>query len=343
MSEQKEGRAATDEMLERVRRRLKLGPTTCHSELTHDEVRQLLARIRAAEANRDGWHKQVCEDAARIAELEAENAAHDETKRVYLRKLEAAGHGLIRERAAREAAEADADFNTCELAKSCAEFVELEDERDEWKRKAEAAEERLRCERDGIEPPAFEDNSTMSRLDLMELIDQAERLRGDREGGKKTVNLEPYECVASRSEFVVYAGEIRRTWQRIAELEAEKDCWAANKLQLEAENAALWKTGHRDKLAADLAEARSAEKAARGEIKDLRERVVTLTQERMQDQLHWNQDRHSFKRAEAALDQLPDLVRYVQTMTPRDVDPKLVLKWWRDHIASGTRAWKAGR
>lgn len=78
---------------------------------------------------------------------------------------------------------------------------------------------RTRALDDGWDPEPLEDDTPMSRYDVEELIERANKLRGDREGDPIEVGqLAPYEVIASRSEFAAYASEIRRCWVELARL-----------------------------------------------------------------------------------------------------------------------------
>lgn len=109
-----------------------------------------------------------------------------------------------------------ADEADAALAAKDAEIAELRYQRDEILERARAHDE-------GYEPPALEDDTPMTRADIEELIEQADRFRGDREGEPVWAVVEVYEAVCFRSEIVAYAAEVRRCWKEIAELRAERE------------------------------------------------------------------------------------------------------------------------
>lgn len=122
-------------------------------------------------------------------------------------------------------------------------------------RRIERAEERIRAWTDGVEPPALEDDSAVGPPDIAELIEAAPRFTGEREGGPVTVELEPYEAVVSRSEFVAYGRALAWQQRRIAELEATAKglSQAAARLESDREyNAGL--VAERDERIAELEE-----------------------------------------------------------------------------------------
>lgn len=85
------------------------------------------------------------------------------------------------------------------------------------------AQERIRCWRDGVEPPALEDDDAIGPPDIRELIEAAPRFRGERADGGALCFVNDYEAIVSRSEIVAYGRAL--AWQdaRIGELEAERD------------------------------------------------------------------------------------------------------------------------
>ncbi len=69
---------------------------------------------------------------------------------------------------------------------------------------------------------AIEDETPLCRTDVEEMITMANMFRGDRSGGPaKVPPLEVHEFVGCRSEYVAFATEIRRCWERIDYLERE--------------------------------------------------------------------------------------------------------------------------
>lgn len=71
--------------------------------------------------------------------------------------------------------------------------------------------------------PPLEDTSALCRADMLELVEMADALRGDREGGIEMVELGVDHVIASRSEYVAMALEIRRLRIKVDRLETEKE------------------------------------------------------------------------------------------------------------------------
>ena len=73
-----------------------------------------------------------------------------------------------------------------------------------------------------IDLPPLDEDYPLCREDIRGMIDMASRLRGDRPGGDVVRTVEPWEVVVSRSEYVVFATEIRRLWEKVDRLEQSR-------------------------------------------------------------------------------------------------------------------------